>query len=92
MLDIFSYIEERSLTAALRLYDRFLAAFQNLAKRPGIGHKRDDPVARDVGVLFWPVGSYLVYRIAGQTIEIVRVLSGYRDVALILSAPLDENP
>jgi plasmid stabilization system protein ParE len=41
MLDIFSYIEEHNLTAAFRLHGRFLTAFQNLAKRPKIGHWSD---------------------------------------------------
>jgi plasmid stabilization system protein ParE len=93
ILEIVAYIEERNSGAAFRMRDRFFGAFQKLAKRPRTGHTRDDLVAREFGVLFWPVGSYLIiFRVAGQTIEIVRVLSGYRDVAAIFAPPLDEEP
>jgi hypothetical protein len=34
----------------------------------------------------------IIYRIAGQAIEIVRVLSGYRDIAVIFAPPVDEDP
>ena len=92
ILEIVAYIEERNSSAAYRLRDRFFDAFRKLAKRPRMGHTRDDLVAREVGVLFWPVGRYLVvYRIAGQSIEIVRVLSGYRDIATIFARPMDKD-
>ena len=74
ILEIVAYIEERNSIAAYRLRDRFFEAFRKLSKRPRMGHVRDDLVAREVGVLFWPVGRYLViYRVGGQAIEIVRV-------------------
>ena len=44
------------------------------------------------GVRFWPVGRYLViYRPAVDGIDIVRVLSGYRDIASLL-APRRRTP
>ena len=93
ILKIVAYIEKRNSSAAYRLRDRFFETFGKLAKRPRIGHTRDDLVAREVGVLFWPVGTYLIiYRVAGQGIEIVRVLSGYRDIAAIFAPPVDEDP
>ena len=70
--------------------DRFFAAFRLLAERPGLGHIRDDLIARTTGVRFWPVGAYLViYRDQARQVEIARVLSGYRDIAAILDRPGD---
>lgn len=51
---------------------------------PEIGHRRED--LADEPLRFWPVYSYLViYRADVSPIEVVRVLSGYRDVAELLS-------
>jgi len=50
---------------------------------PTVGHVRPDLTDRPVH--FWPVGRYLIiYRAAGQKIEIVRVVSAYRDVTNLL--------
>ncbi|MBW4090781.1 MAG: type II toxin-antitoxin system RelE/ParE family toxin [Proteobacteria bacterium] len=85
ILDITDYVAADNVDAALRLRDRLFAAFDRLARRPGLGHVRDDLIARTAGVRFWPVGVYLViYRPLEATIGIVRVLSGYRDLAAIL--------
>ena len=54
-----------------------------LADMPGLGHTRFDLTAQPL--LFWPVRRYLViYRSRPDTIEIVRVLHGNRDVATLL--------
>ena len=88
ILEITDYIAADNLDAAVRLRDRLFAAFAGLAKRPGLGHARDDLVSREAGVRFRPVGAYLViYRPTGRTVQIVRVLSGYRDIATILGPP-----
>lgn len=93
ILEIVAYIKKRNSSAAHRQRDRFFEAFGKLAKRPRIGHTRDDLVPREVGVLFWPVGTYLIiYRVAAPSIEIVRVLSGYRDIAAIFAPPMDDDP
>lgn len=78
-----------NLSAAYRLRDRMFAAFDRLADQPGLGHVRDHLIGRAVGVRFWPVGSYLViyWQTSGE-VQIVRVLSGYRDIAAILA----DNP
>lgn len=58
-------------------------AIQLLADTPGVGHVRRDLTDRPV--LFWPVGRYLlIYRADRQPIEIVRVVSAYRDVSSFL--------
>jgi plasmid stabilization system protein ParE len=87
LLEIVDYIAERNPDAAERLRDRFLAAVEMLARRPGLGHSRHDFVARVLNVRFWPVGRYLIiYRSAVSGIQVVRVLSGYRNIAAVLGA------
>ena len=89
LIDIVEFVAADNLNAAYRLRDRMFVAFDRLADQPGLGHVRDDLIGRDVGVRFWPVDSYLViYRQAAGEVQIVRVLSGYRDIAAILS----DNP
>lgn len=86
LLEIVDYVAERSPDAAARLRDRFLAAVEMLAKRPGLGHVRHDLVPKDLNVRFWPVGRYLlIYRSEGSGVQIVRVLSGYRDIATVMA-------
>ena len=54
-----------------------------LAELPALGHVRDDLV--DESLRVWTVHSYLViYRPEARHLQIVRVLSGYRDIATLL--------
>ena len=49
-----------------------------------MGHYREDLAAKPVR--FWPVHSYLViYRPEQRPVQIVRVLSGFRDIRTLLS-------
>jgi toxin ParE1/3/4 len=85
LLEIVDYIAERNQPAAERLRDRFLAAIEMLSKRPLLGHVRNDLVPLEMNVRFWPVARYLIiYRPMTDGILVVRILSGYRDVAVIL--------
>jgi toxin ParE1/3/4 len=85
LLEIVDYIAQRNPDAAERMRQRFLAAVEMLGKRPALGHVRHDLVAPELRVRFWPVGRYLVvYRPVGSGIQIIRVLSGYRDIAAAL--------
>lgn len=53
-----------------------------LVDHPGLGHVRDD--LADETLRVWPVHSYLViYRPETTPLQIVRVLSGYRDIAAL---------
>lgn len=55
---------------------------RRLADHPGLGHIRDD--LADETLKVWPVHSYLViYRPATTPLQVVRVLSGYRDIAAL---------
>jgi plasmid stabilization system protein ParE len=79
---IWEYIAEDSFDAADRVLDDFHQAFEQLAKMPGIGHKRPDLTDRDV--LFWPVHSYLVIYKGSKPLRIVRVIHGKRNVKMLL--------
>lgn len=83
LVEIWQYVAEDNLSAADKLLTKLETALQRLAERPHLGHRRPD--LTDQKVLFWPVGSLLVIYRDLAPIEIVRVLSGYRDVAAILS-------
>ncbi|MCP3960281.1 MAG: type II toxin-antitoxin system RelE/ParE family toxin [bacterium] len=81
--EIWEYIAEDSFDAADRWLDKLEKAIQLLAEMPAIGHIRED--LTDKPVRFWPVGRYLIiYRGKQKPIEIVRVVSAYRDVTALL--------
>jgi len=83
LVEIWDYIAPHNLNAADRLIEKFFEAFQKLADLPKIGHSRPDLTHRVVR--FWPVGHYLViYKSEVSPIEIVRVLSGFRDIITML--------
>lgn len=83
LLDIWHYIAQHSIEAAERITEEFYDAMSKLGEVPGMGHTRTDLTEQDVR--FWRVQSYLiVYRADKLPIEIVRVLSGYRDIAALL--------
>ncbi len=78
------YLKEAGYRIARQMLVEFARAFQTIASTPGIGHKRED-LAADRPVLFWPMRDYLiVYRSATKHVEIVTVVRGSRDVAVIL--------
>ena len=79
LLKIREYIAEDSPVAARREMIRFISAFRSLARRPGLGHKREDLPDPDLRV--WPTGAYLVVYLARRRpIEIVAVIHGSRDL------------
>ncbi len=69
--------------AADRVEQAIQRAVSMLAKTPGLGHIRSDLTS--MPVRFWTVYSYLViYNPDTRPLEVVRILSGYRDVASLL--------
>lgn len=83
LADIWQHIADDNPDAADRVMDAFSTAFAKLAIIPGMGHLRSD--LADQTLRLWPVYSYLiVYRSQTDPLEIVRVLSGYRDIAALL--------
>ena len=80
LLDIWTEIAEHDPAAADRLMDRFEDALAKLADFPRMGHFRPDLI--NLPVRFWTVGRFLIiYRSEAAPIQIVRVVSGYRDIA-----------
>ncbi|MBT9290046.1 type II toxin-antitoxin system RelE/ParE family toxin [Prosthecodimorpha staleyi] len=70
------FIAQDNAAAALRWYDEILRHCRNLGDMPGLGIARPDirPELRT-----FPAGRYLIlYRVAGQDAEIVRVVHGAR--------------
>ena len=71
-------LRNMALDAADRMRDNIYEAINKLADMPGMGHRREDLTRQ--ALLFWPVGKYLIiYRPDTAPLEIVRVVSGYRD-------------
>lgn len=72
------YISADSPDAADRLLESFRSAFELLATYPAAGRLRDE---LRPGVRSFPAGNYVIfYRLAGDMIEILRVLHGSRDI------------
>ena len=83
LIEIASYIAEDNLAAAERVLADFKAAFEKLAQMPEMGHLRLDLAEEELR--FWSVHSYLIiYRPETKPLQVVRVLSGYRDIPELL--------
>jgi len=84
--ELWEFIADDNVAAADRVVDELFEAMALLAVRPGMGHVQMDLASKPLR--FWRVHSYLiVYLPETKPLEIVRVLSGYRDLQAILSAP-----
>jgi addiction module RelE/StbE family toxin len=79
---ISDYIGERNPKAADKLLGQFDEVFQMLSDSPKIGHLRSDLTKRKLR--FWPVESYLIIYKEADPLEIIRVLSGLRNLVEIL--------
>lgn len=80
---IWEYIAKDDVDAADRWIARLFDAFEALAQNPGMGHTRRD--LTQYPVLFFPVGAYLIiYRADRDSIEIIAVTQGSRDVPAFL--------
>lgn len=83
LLKIWLHVAEDDEEAADRVTSALRAAFGKLAQLPGMEHRRQDLTTETLR--FWPVYSYLiVYRPETDPLEIVRVVSGYRDLSALL--------
>jgi plasmid stabilization system protein ParE len=78
LIDIWLYIAEDQPVNADRWLDRLNEAMINLTEMPKMGVERSELIK---GLRSYPVGKYILYyRINGDQLEIVRVLSSSRDV------------
>jgi len=78
LADIWFYIAQDDVDAARRFNEKILRKCQGLADSPGMGRERTELAAKLRG---FPVGNYLIfYRETDFGIEVLRVLSGFRDI------------
>jgi len=83
LLDIWLFIARDNVAAADRVLDHIEAKFRLLADHPEIGRARPD-IAPAFRML--PVLNYLVlYKVANDRIEIVRVVHGARSLEILFS-------
>ena len=81
--EIWLYIAQDSLQAADRVVNRIYEATLKLAEQPGMGHRHQD--IGDDELRVWSVYDYLIiYRLNSSPLEIVRVISGVRDIGRLL--------
>jgi toxin ParE1/3/4 len=82
LLEIWLYVAQDNVEAADRLLDRIDACCRTLAKAPRAGRAREE---LGPGVRSHPVGRYVIYyRKVSAGIEVIRVLSGYRDISSLM--------
>lgn len=78
LLEIHDFVAGDSIRAAARLVDRLEQTCQSLAKHPELGQRRDDLAP---SLRCFAVGNYAIfYRKVETGIQIVRVVSGARDI------------
>lgn len=81
--NIWDYVASDSVDAADRIVDEIYEAVVKLASMPNMGHLREN--LTDKPLRFWRVRSYLIiYRTDVEPIEVVRIVSGYRDIKRLL--------
>ena len=77
--EIITYLAQENPVVARTFLDALFAALDNLAEFPELGHLRED--LTDKPVKFWTFKwHYLIIYKPTFPVEIVRVLSGYRDI------------
>jgi plasmid stabilization system protein ParE len=83
LLEIWEFIAQDNLDEADRIEREIEQAIAALAANPQLGHLRRDLTSRPVR--FRAIYSYLIiYDPESRPLEVVRILSGYRDVAQLL--------
>ncbi len=85
---IWSYVARASgsLEVADRLVDAITARFYLLAENPYIGRRRDQELRPSIRS--FPVGEYIVfYRVGVDSVSILRVLRGSRDITALFTTP-----
>jgi plasmid stabilization system protein ParE len=84
--EIWDYLAEDNDATAGRMLSALEKAMDELAKRPGIGHLRED--LADRRHRFFLVYSYLiVYRAETDPLQVIRVLHAARDIQTLLDMP-----
>lgn len=77
--EIVTYIAHENPKAAHTFLDALYETMEKLAEFPHLGHLRED--LTDKPVKFWPFKwHYLIIYKPTSPVEIVRIVSGYRDI------------
>jgi toxin ParE1/3/4 len=93
VLEIIAYIADRNPQAAERVFAAYERSLTNLARNPDIGwlYPTDNP--RLSRLRAFPIGrfrAYLIfYRHPADTLDVIRVLHGRRDLARLLREETD---
>jgi antitoxin ParD1/3/4/toxin ParE1/3/4 len=86
LAEIWDYISQDSIQNADMVLDELEKTMLALADNPGMGHRREEWADRRHR--FWPVYSYIImYRPETKPLQILRIVSGYRDLAELLKNP-----
>ena len=81
LIEIWTYIADDSVARADAFIDRVDRTMRLLGGNSRAGRRRDELAP---GILSFPLGRYVIfYRMIQDTIEIVRVLHGARDIQTI---------
>lgn len=84
LLDISRFIARNNQDAARQIKQRIKQVCRTLADFPKMGRRWDNIVPP---LRSFPVDSYLIfYRPIAEGIEVVRVVSGYRDIETLFSS------
>lgn len=82
--EIITYLAKENSKAAHDFLDSFSVAIEKLSNYPDIGHLRED--LTDKPVKFWTFKwHYLIVYKPNSPLEIVRILSGFRDIINLLN-------
>lgn len=88
--EIAAHIAIDHLPAALRFLDAAEKSFDLLAEFPGLGPKWDPPIRKFPELRFWPIKGFrnylVIYRPVSNTVEILRVLHGAREIGRVLDS------
>jgi len=78
LLQLYTFMAENNVEAAVRLMRTFQQKFELLAQFPEMGKERNEIV---IGWRSFPVGKYIVfYQVSGDVLEIARVRHGSSDI------------
>ena len=81
--EIITYLAQENPVVAQKFLDALFDAMDKLAEYPELGHLREDLTDRPVK--FWPFKwHYLIIYKPTSPLEIVRVLSGFRDIISLI--------
>jgi toxin ParE1/3/4 len=93
--DAYYLADAANLTTSDRFLEAVEKAYKQLAVMPGLGVLRDYGNPALTGMRVWPVPKFpkylIFYRATDETLEIIRVLHGARDLDAIFAPPSEDE-